>query len=114
MPNALPPTLPAAPSLQYWVAIRLTENDGVATARVAEAFGMQFVPRAYETQPASASEDFSVFGRNWMVPYVFWFVGGTDPAQFREATAANQLNALPSNHSPRYARVIHPTLKTGL
>jgi hippurate hydrolase len=25
-----------------------------------------------------ASEDFSVFGREWKAPYVFWFVGGTE------------------------------------
>ena len=23
-----------------------------------------------------------IFGRNWKVPYVFWFVGGTDPKMY--------------------------------
>lgn len=92
----------------------LTENDAAATAIVAEAFYAQFGDRAYETLPASASEDFSVFGRSWKVPYVFWFVGGTDPDAYREAKKKNQLNAIPSNHSPKFAPVIHPTLKTGL
>ena len=92
----------------------LTENDSAATARVAEAFHAQFGNKAYETMPASASEDFSIFGRSWNVPYVFWFVGGTEPKIYREAIKNNQLNSIPGNHSPKFAPVIHPTLKTGL
>lgn len=92
----------------------LTENDAAATQKVAEAFHALFGARAHETRPASASEDFSVFGRNWKVPYVFWFVGGTDPKTYLEARESNRLNTIPSNHSPKFAPVIHPTLKTGL
>lgn len=92
----------------------ITENDVVATAKVAEAFHAQFGAKSFESQPASASEDFSVFGRNWKVPYVFWFVGGTDPGIYLDARKNNQVNAIPSNHSPKFAPVIHPTLKTGL
>jgi hippurate hydrolase len=92
----------------------LTENDAFATARVADAFAAQYGDKSYETKPFSGSEDFSVFGRNWKVPYVFWFVGGTDPVLYLEAKKNNQLNAIPSNHSPKFAPVIHPTLKTGL
>lgn len=92
----------------------LTENDSAATTRVAEAFHAQFGNKAYETMPASASEDFSIFGRSWNVPYVFWFVGGTEPKIYREAIKNNQLNSIPGNHSPKFAPVIHPTLKTGL
>jgi len=92
----------------------ITDNDVKATQKLAEAFNAQFGSKSYETQPASASEDFSVFGRNWKVPYVFWFVGGTDPKTYIEAKKANKLNSIPSNHSPKFAPVIHPTLKTGL
>lgn len=92
----------------------LTENDAAATQRVAAAFASQFGDKAYESKPASASEDFSVFGRTWNVPYVFWFVGGTDPDVYAKAKAAKQLNKIPSNHSPKFAPVIHPTLMTGL
>ncbi|WP_204745125.1 M20 family metallopeptidase [Flavobacterium silvisoli] len=92
----------------------ITENDAVATAKVAAAFDAQFGDKSLETKPASASEDFSVFGRNWKVPYVFWFVGGTDPQTYLEAQKNNLINTIPSNHSPKFAPVIHPTLKTGL
>jgi hypothetical protein len=56
----------------------------------------------------------SEFGRRWGVPYVFWIVGGTDAATYAQAKAAKRINDLPSNHSPRYAPALHPTLKTGL
>ena len=92
----------------------LTENDAEATAKVAAAFHAQFGDKAHETGPASASEDFSIFGRSWKVPYVFWFVGGTDPKTYLDAIKNNQLNSIPSNHSPKFAPVINPTLKTGL
>jgi len=92
----------------------LTENDAAATAKVAAAFHAVFGDKAHETGPASASEDFSIFGRSWKVPYVFWFVGGTDPKTYLDAIKNNQLNSIPSNHSPKFAPVINPTLKTGL
>jgi amidohydrolase len=93
----------------------MTENDAVATQRVAKAFGQQFGDKAsLAAGPASASEDFSIFGRAWGVPYVFWFVGGTDPAEYARAEREKKLNAIPSNHSPKFAPRIHPTLETGL
>ncbi|TAM08425.1 MAG: amidohydrolase [Paraburkholderia sp.] len=92
----------------------LTENDVAATQVVASAFRTQFEERACETKPASASEDFSIFGRTWNVPYVFWFIGGTDAEVYEEAVQQKQINRIPSNHSPKFAPVIHPTLETGL
>jgi amidohydrolase len=105
---------PRAPEFTILDSYPVTENDAVATIKVAEAFSAQFGDKSYETKPASASEDFSLFGRNWKVPYVFWFVGGTDPKTYLEAKEHNQLNSIPSNHSPKFAPVINPTLKTGL
>jgi len=92
----------------------LTENDAPSSERVAKAFQAQFGERAFETPPASASEDFSVFGRKWGAPYVFWIVGGTAPAVYAEAKRTHTVNALPSNHSTKFAPVLHPTLETGL
>ena len=93
----------------------LTENDLVATEKVAQAFGHQFGKNALlAPSPASASEDFSIFGRSWGVPYVFWFVGSTDPAAYAQAQKDKAVNKIPSNHSPKFAPQIHPTLETGL
>ncbi len=105
---------PREPEFTELDSYPLTENDAKATAKLAEAFNAQFGNRSYETQPASASEDFSIFGRSWKVPYVFWFVGGTDPEVYLKAKKDNKINTIPSNHSPKFAPVIHPTLKTGL
>jgi hypothetical protein len=41
-------------------------------------------------------------------------VGGTDPDTYGQAEAAGTLNELPTNHNPRFAPVIHPTLETGI
>ena len=93
----------------------LTVNDAEGTRRVAAAFAEQFGARAAEAPaPAAASEDFSVFGRAWDVPYVFWFVGSTDPGVYERARRDGAIHRLPGNHSPRFAPVVHPTLETGL
>ena len=105
---------PREPEITEIVSYPMTENDAIATSRVAAAFEAQFGDKSFEGKPASASEDFSIFGRNWNTPYVFWFVGGTDPQTFLAAKKEGRINSIPSNHSPRFAPVIHPTLKTGL
>jgi amidohydrolase len=104
---------PKAPEFSTINYYPLTQNDIEATAKVAEAFDAQFGERSVETPRRSASEDFSVFGREWNVPYVFWFVGGTDKEIFLEAKRKKAMNTIPSNHSPKFAPLIHPTLKTG-
>ena len=93
----------------------LTENDPAATEKVGGALRAVLGDKAaLAPQAASASEDFSVFGRAWNVPYVFWFVGGTDPDAYAQARQGKTLNQIPSNHSPKFAPVIHPTLETGV
>jgi amidohydrolase len=93
----------------------LNVNDRDASKRVVDAFRGYFgLERVRETGPAPASEDFGSFGSEWRSPSVFWFVGGTDPDTYTKAKAANRLNALPVNHSPQFAPVIHPTLQTGV
>lgn len=93
----------------------LNVNNEDATKRVAEAFRQHFgADRVRETGPAPASEDFGSFGSEWHVPSVFWFVGGTDPQIYAKAKAANRVNELPVNHSPKFAPVLHPTLQTGV
>ena len=93
----------------------LNMNDPEATKRVADAFRAHFsAERVRETGPAPASEDFGSFGTEWQVPSVFWFVGGTDPDVYAKAKETGRLDELPVNHSPLFAPVIHPTLRTGV
>jgi amidohydrolase len=91
------------------------KNDAEATKRAVAAF-RSFFPsdRVKDTQPTTASEDFGSFGTEWQVPSVFWFVGGTDPETFSKAKESGTIADLPTNHNPRFAPVIHPTLETGV
>jgi len=94
---------------------QLVRNDSDATARVRTAFQTHFGKgRVVDIPPISASEDFGSFGSEWHVPSVFWTVGGTDPDMYRKAKDSGRLSELPTNHNPRFAPVIHPTLETGV
>jgi hippurate hydrolase len=93
----------------------LNVNNQEATSRVVGAFREHFgADRVRATGPAPASEDFGSFGSEWHVPSVFWFVGGTDPKIYAKAKESNKINELPVNHSPKFAPVLHPTLRTGV
>jgi hippurate hydrolase len=93
----------------------LVKNDPEATKRLVEAFRSYFpADRVKDTQPTAASEDFGSFGTEWQVPSVFWFVGGTDPETYAKAKKSGTIADLPTNHNPRFAPVIHPTLEAGV
>jgi hippurate hydrolase len=93
----------------------LVQNDPEATRRVGAAFRSYFsAERVQETKPTTASEDFGSFGAEWGAPSVFWFVGGTDPDIYAEAKKDGKIADIPTNHNPRFAPVIHPTLEAGV
>jgi hippurate hydrolase len=93
----------------------LNVNDGDASRRVADAFRSYFsAERVHDTGASPASEDFGSFGTEWKVPSVFWFIGGTEPDTYAKAKQEGRINELPVNHSPKFAPVVHPTLKTGV
>ena len=106
---------PKPPEITALDRYQLVRNDPDAAERVRAAFRTHFGDeRVVEIPPISASEDFGSFGTEWHVPSVFWTVGGTDAATYREAKEAGRLSELPTNHNPRFAPVIHPTLETGV
>jgi amidohydrolase len=106
---------PRSPEIMPLDRYPLNVNDADASARVVDAFRRYFpADRVRQTGPAPASEDFGSFGTEWHVPSVFWFVGGTDPDTYAKAKEAGRINDLPVNHSPKFAPVLHPTLKTGV
>ena len=93
----------------------LVRNDDQATERVRDALRAHFgAERVTPTGPASASEDFGSFGGEWHVPSVFWFIGGVDPDTYANAEREGKLSEIPTNHNPKFAPVIHPTLETGV
>ena len=106
---------PRRPEITSLDSYAFVTNDPEATQRVADAFRSHFPPdRVQETQPTTASEDFGSFGTGWHVPSVFWFVGGTDPDVYARAKQSGTLADIPTNHNPRFAPVLHPTLETGV
>ena len=106
---------PKPPEIKALDRYSLVSNDAEATERVADAFRRHFNGRPIvQVQATSASEDFGSFGTHWNAPSVFWFIGGTDPAVYKKAKAAGRVHEIPTNHNPRFAPVIHPTLETGV
>ena len=106
---------PKPPGYAVLSEFPLTRNDEAATRKVAAALERRFGPdRVQQIEPATASEDFGLFGAAWDVPVVFWVVGGIDPDTFDEAEKAGTLDELPANHAPDFAPVVDPTLRTGI
>ncbi len=106
---------PKTPDITPLDRYPLLVNDATATKRVVDALRAYFpASEVVETKPSTASEDFGSFGTEWHVPSVFWFVGGTDPELYAKAKAAGKTNEIPTNHNPRFAPVLDPTLHTGV
>jgi len=106
---------PKKPEITPLDRYAFVKNDPEATKRAVDAFRNYFpADRVKDTQPTTASEDFGSFGTEWQVPSVFWFVGGTDPETFAKAKKSGTIADIPTNHNPRFAPVIHPTLETGV
>jgi hippurate hydrolase len=106
---------PKPPEFRTLDRYNLVTNDEQATERVRNALHAHFgADRVTHTRPASASEDFGSFGVEWDAPSVFWFIGGVDPDTYAKADREGRLSELPTNHNPRFAPVLHPTLETGV
>ena len=93
-----------------------TINDADATARVVSAFQGVFGEQSViDPGLFTGSEDVSWFARDAGVPLVFWFWGGVDPKVYADAVAGGTVDKdVPTNHSPFYAPVIHPTIEVGV
>jgi len=108
---------PVEPEITYYDHFPLTVNDPGAARHVAEAFRDYFgADRVTElVDPLPVSEDFGSFGTEWDVPSLFWYVGGTDPELYRRAEKLGRIaEDVPTNHSSKFAPVIHPTLEAGI
>lgn len=106
---------PKAPEITAAEAYSTVMNDHEATTRVVNAFRAHFAgDRIVETRPVSASEDFGSFGEELRIPSVYWIVGCTNSEIYAKAKKDGRMGDIPTNHSPHFAPVIHPTLKKGV
>jgi len=88
-------------------------NDPALTARIGPVFQAAFGDKAVlDPAPGPASEDYSVFVNAGVKASLDFQIGVYDPA--RVAAAAAGGDPLPVNHSPFYAPVPEPTIKTGV
>ena len=92
-----------------------TYNDPDMTERVMGAIaGSLGAERVYERPPSMGGEDFSQYGRTPEdVPTLIFWTGGNDPKAMR-AAREGRAPAPPANHSPFFAPLPEPTLKTGV
>lgn len=93
---------PKLAEFSYHDSYPLTSNDETTTARLKEAFISHFgADRVLDADPLTASEDFSTIARAFGVPYCFWVFSGREEGK-----------DVP-NHSPHFAPLLQPTLRTG-
>lgn len=91
-----------------------TYNDPDLVDRVAAAMRAAGVAGLIaEGPPVMGGEDFSEYGRteDKIPSFIFW-IGAVDPATYQEAQATGA--TLPSLHSPFFAPLPEPTIKTGV
>ncbi|PYI17209.1 putative zinc metallopeptidase [Aspergillus violaceofuscus CBS 115571] len=91
-----------------------TINDGQLVETLKGSFGAYFEDGLVESEPAAASEDFSLLATAVGAPYVMWTFGGVDAETWDDAVKRDVVRELPSNHSPFFAPVIEPTLQTAV
>lgn len=107
---------PQPPRITALASFAPVVNDPVETERTRAVLANHFgAERVVDPGPVSGSEDVGVFATAAGVPIVYWLLGGWDPVAFLAAERAGTLDQdIPSNHSPWFAPVPHPTLETGV
>ena len=105
---------PKRPEISNVAHAPATVNSLEQTDILKSSFSTYFHDNIGPMEPLPGSEDFSVLARTINRPYVFWALGGCDPATWDNANETGKIGELPSNHSAEFAPVIEPTLKTGI
>ena len=100
------------PEIRVAAGAKAVVNDDALTARSGSVLKAAFGDKArLLPEPGSASEDYSEFVIAG-VPSFYFGIGGLDPKALAEAQANNV--AVPGNHSPEFAPVPEPTIRTGV
>jgi amidohydrolase len=100
------------PDIKLAAGAKAVVNDDALAARSGTVLKAAFGDKARQmSEPGSASEDYSEFVMAG-VPSFYFGIGGLDP-KVLAAAAANK-TAVPGNHSPEFAPVPEPTIRTGV
>ncbi|GAB3396761.1 amidohydrolase [Humibacter soli] len=105
-----------SPDVELTDSFPVLHNDEAATERTLGAFRAAFGDqRVIDPGRVTGSEDVGSLATAIGVPIVYWLLGGLDPQLFTKALANGTTDSdIPSNHSPHFAPLIHPTLETGV
>src|SRR6266404_1837874 len=93
--------------------VAATYNNPEITGKISSVFKNWFgESNVIQKKPTMGGEDFGEFGRTTdKIPICMFFVGGVRPESLKESEQTGK--ALPSLHSPFWAPVPEPTIKTG-
>jgi len=99
------------PDIKLSSGAKAVVNDAALTARSGAVLKAAFGDKARQTrEPGTASEDYSEFVMAG-VPSFYFGLGGLDPKDL--AKAAETHTPVPGNHSPFFAPVPEPSIRTG-
>lgn len=100
-----------APDIRLDEGAKAVVNDNALAARSGAVLKAAFGDKArLMAEPGSASEDYSEFIIAG-VPSFYFSIGGLDPKAWSEAMAARK--PIPGNHSPEFAPIPEPSIRTG-
>ena len=103
------------PVIERIAGFPLTDNDHDTALKVQETLQGYFGEKYQKDMKyVLGSEDFGILGTAVGKPYVFQFFGGFDGEKWDALEKEGKLNEVPVNHSPYFAPVLQPTLKTGV
>ena len=107
---------PKEPIIEELVTFPPTINDENPTKTVTAAFQDHFGSSCEpDTDRSNASEDVTILATCRDRPCMYWFIGGADHRMWDEAVKNGTLHkTIPVNHSPFFAPVIQPTMRTGV
>lgn len=105
---------PRDPEFDVLFETSVVDNDSTVTEAISDGFrnhfGDMFDP---DTEVLTASEDFGDLAHAVKRPYCYWFFGGHEPEDWERLNKEGKLGDIPTNHSPFFAPVVQPTLRTG-
>ena len=108
---------PAEPEIGNLSTFPVLVNDEDVCARLTTVFNAG-VGLSLDPGPVTGSEDVGLLATGAGVPCGYWLLGGADPALFAGVSTVEEarviVDGLPGNHSPLYAPLVEPTLRTGV
>ena len=100
------------PLIEEYESTSAVYNDPILTRHLAATLETALGKSNVVVQsPVMIAEDYSVFVEQG-VPSFYFTLGVADPEKLKQAKAAGK--ELPSNHSPLFAPVAEPSLRTGI